>query len=97
MAETVLVTGATGNTGGPLVEPLVQRGVRVRVLLRREADGAKFQGATVALADFDDERAVAAAWRASTAPISSPRRRSGRRRNSCGSPSSRQRPGCGTW
>jgi uncharacterized protein YbjT (DUF2867 family) len=61
MAETVLVTGATGNTGWPLVELLVQRGARVRVLLRREADGAKFQGTTVALADFDDERAIAAA------------------------------------
>jgi uncharacterized protein YbjT (DUF2867 family) len=61
MAQTVLVTGATGNTGGALVELLVQRGVGVRALLRRGADAAKFQGATVALADLDDERAVAAA------------------------------------
>jgi uncharacterized protein YbjT (DUF2867 family) len=60
MTETVLVTGATGNTGGALVELLVQRGVGVRVLLRRGADAARFQGATLALADLDDERAVAA-------------------------------------
>jgi uncharacterized protein YbjT (DUF2867 family) len=60
MAQTVLVTGATGKTGGALVELLVQRGVGVRAVLRRGADAAKFQGATVALADLDDERAVAA-------------------------------------
>nr|WP_084789343.1 NAD(P)H-binding protein [Saccharomonospora iraqiensis] len=34
---TVLVTGATGNVGRPLVEQLVSEGYRVRALSRRPA------------------------------------------------------------
>ena len=33
MTEMTLVTGATGNTGGPLVEMLCQRGVPVRAMV----------------------------------------------------------------
>lgn len=40
MNGTVLVTGATGNTGRPLVELLRQRGVPVRVMMRSAADRA---------------------------------------------------------
>lgn len=37
MSGTVLVTGATGNTGRPLVELLSRRGVSVRVMVRSAA------------------------------------------------------------
>jgi uncharacterized protein YbjT (DUF2867 family) len=60
---TVLVTGATGNTGGPLVELLVQKGVQVRAMVRSETAAARFAGTPVTpvVADFDDAAAVAAA------------------------------------
>jgi uncharacterized protein YbjT (DUF2867 family) len=60
---TVLVTGATGNTGGPLVELLVQKGAQVRAMVRSEAAVARFAGTPVTpvVADFDDTAAVAAA------------------------------------
>jgi uncharacterized protein YbjT (DUF2867 family) len=52
----VLVAGATGTTGSALVQPLSQRGVPVRVMVRRAADatrvGATLESAVVA--DFDD-------------------------------------------
>jgi uncharacterized protein YbjT (DUF2867 family) len=57
---TVLVTGATGNTGGPLVELLLRKGVPVRAMVRSEAAAARFAGTPV-VADFDDPAAVAAA------------------------------------
>jgi uncharacterized protein YbjT (DUF2867 family) len=61
--ETVLVTGATGNTGSALVELLVQRGVRVRAMVRAESGVARFAGTpvTTVVADFDDAAAVAGA------------------------------------
>jgi uncharacterized protein YbjT (DUF2867 family) len=60
---TVLVTGATGNTGGPLVELLVRKGVGVRAMVRSESAAARFAGSPVTpvVADFDDDAAVAAA------------------------------------
>src|SRR5919108_314295 len=60
---TVLVTGATGNTGGPLVELLLRKGVPVRAMVRSEAAAARFAGTPVTsvVADFDDSSAVAAA------------------------------------
>jgi uncharacterized protein YbjT (DUF2867 family) len=60
---TVLVTGATGTTGSAVVERLLARGVGVRVMVRRETDVARFAalGADVAVADFDDASACAAA------------------------------------
>jgi uncharacterized protein YbjT (DUF2867 family) len=55
-ARPVLVTGATGTTGSALVQRLSQRGVPVRVMVRRAADatrvGATLESAVVA--DFDD-------------------------------------------
>jgi uncharacterized protein YbjT (DUF2867 family) len=35
---TILVTGATGNIGGHVVEQLLQAGVRVRALTRNPAE-----------------------------------------------------------
>jgi uncharacterized protein YbjT (DUF2867 family) len=59
----VLVTGATGTTGSALVQLLSQRGVPVRVMVRRAADatrvGANLESAVVA--DFDDPDSLVAA------------------------------------
>jgi nucleoside-diphosphate-sugar epimerase len=57
------VTGATGTTGSALVELLSERGVPVRVMVRREVDATRV-GATpesVVVADFDDSDSLAAA------------------------------------
>jgi len=43
MNGTVLVTGATGNTGAPLVELLAQRGVAVRAMARNEDAAARLR------------------------------------------------------
>lgn len=60
---TVLVTGATGNTGRPLVELLRRRGVAVRAMVRSAADSGAFAGAGVetVVADFDAPDALAEA------------------------------------
>jgi uncharacterized protein YbjT (DUF2867 family) len=60
---TVLVTGATGSTGSALLDQLLPRGVDVRVMVRRDTDVPPFLvlGADVAVADFDDAAACAAA------------------------------------
>jgi uncharacterized protein YbjT (DUF2867 family) len=60
---TVLVTGATGNTGLPLIELLLQAGVKVRAMVRVAAAAARFADTPVTpvVADFDDDTAVAAA------------------------------------
>jgi uncharacterized protein YbjT (DUF2867 family) len=60
----VLVTGATGNTGRALLEDLTGRGVPARAMVRRDADRDRLPaGVQVAVADFDDGQAVAAALR----------------------------------
>lgn len=50
----ILVTGATGKVGSRIVPRLLQRGDTVRVLLRREEQGAalRAQGAEIALGDL---------------------------------------------
>jgi uncharacterized protein YbjT (DUF2867 family) len=61
-ANPILVTGATGNTGRPLVEALVRLGAPVRAMVRDRASQAKLpDGAQVAVADFDDPASLAAA------------------------------------
>lgn len=57
---TVLVTGATGFFGGNLARALVERGERVRVLLRGAERPVSLEGATyeVAEGDIRDARAV---------------------------------------
>jgi uncharacterized protein YbjT (DUF2867 family) len=61
--KPILVTGATGNTGSPLVELLTQRGAPVRVMVRHQAAAPRFQAPSVqvAVADFDDPDSLAAA------------------------------------
>jgi uncharacterized protein YbjT (DUF2867 family) len=61
--KPILVTGATGNTGSALVELLARRDAPVRVMVRREAAAARFEAmhVEVAVADFDDAGALAAA------------------------------------
>ena len=61
---TILVTGATGNTGGAVVSELLHRGVPVRAMVRtRDARSAalRARGAEVVVADiFDPDQLVAA-------------------------------------
>jgi uncharacterized protein YbjT (DUF2867 family) len=59
----VLVTGATGNTGRPLVEMLRDSDVPVRAMVRSAAAGAQLAGRTVevVVADFDDPESISAA------------------------------------
>ena len=62
-ASTVLVTGATGNTGSALLQLLEERGVPVRVMVRHESDVARLgnPSALIVIGDFDDANSVAAA------------------------------------
>ncbi|HET9970316.1 MAG TPA: SDR family oxidoreductase [Streptosporangiaceae bacterium] len=58
----ILVTGATGNTGRPLVEALVRAGAPVRAMVRDQASQSKLpDGVQVAVADFEDPASLAAA------------------------------------
>lgn len=58
----ILVTGATGNTGRPLVEALARLGVPVRAMVRDPASRTALpDGVQVAVADFDDAASLAAA------------------------------------
>jgi uncharacterized protein YbjT (DUF2867 family) len=58
----ILVSGATGNTGRPLVEALTRQGMPVRAMVRSAADSARLPaGTSLAVADFDDAGSVAAA------------------------------------
>jgi uncharacterized protein YbjT (DUF2867 family) len=60
-ASTVLVTGATGNTGRALVDALTSRGAPVRAMVRTEADRSRLPGdVPVVAADFDDPASLAA-------------------------------------
>ncbi|HXF02131.1 MAG TPA: SDR family oxidoreductase [Arthrobacter sp.] len=60
--DIVLVTGATGNTGGAVLDALVRRDLRVRAMVRSEADRVKLpDGVQAVIADFDDPASIAAA------------------------------------
>jgi len=61
MTGTVLVTGATGNTGRPLIELLRGR-VPVRAMVRAVADPPRFgAGVEEVVGDFDDPDSISAA------------------------------------
>ena len=61
-ADTILVTGATGNTGRALVDALARRGAPVRAMVRAEADRGRLPaGVPAVVADFDDPASIAAA------------------------------------
>jgi uncharacterized protein YbjT (DUF2867 family) len=62
-ARDVLVTGGTGYIGRPLVETLVARGHRVRVLTRESSASRVPAGAEVVLGDALDAASVKAAVR----------------------------------
>lgn len=58
-----VVFGANGRAGGETARALIERGERVRVVLRRAEQGEKWKalGAEIALADLDDVETMTAA------------------------------------
>jgi uncharacterized protein YbjT (DUF2867 family) len=60
---TVLVTGATGNTGSALLRLLEERGVPVRAMVRHDRDVTRLGTSSAAsvIGDFDDADSIAAA------------------------------------
>jgi dihydroflavonol-4-reductase len=71
MAETVLVTGATGLAGANICKQLVERGDAVRALARATADTGPLQalGVEIATGDVTDPGAVEAAAKGCDAAI----------------------------
>jgi uncharacterized protein YbjT (DUF2867 family) len=62
MNKPILVTGATGSTGSAVVKELTARGVPVRVMVRKPPAAGDFPpGVETVIADFDDQKSVAAA------------------------------------
>jgi uncharacterized protein YbjT (DUF2867 family) len=63
MADLVLVTGATGNTGSAVLQQLETRGARVRAMVRGERDKARLRNtsATMVVGNFDDRGSLQAA------------------------------------
>ena len=64
-ADLVLITGATGNTGSALLQPLRERGAHVRAMVRGRSDTARLGDPSVetVVADFDDPSSIDAALR----------------------------------
>lgn len=62
-SETILVTGATGNTGSSLLAALEGRGVAVRAMIRSASDEKRVAASSVTpvVADFDDRASLEAA------------------------------------
>ena len=55
--KKILVTGATGKTGAPVVKLLTERGIDVRAMVHREDERSEqlsAYGAEVVVADFLD-------------------------------------------
>jgi uncharacterized protein YbjT (DUF2867 family) len=61
MDGTILVAGATGNTGAPLVELLAARGAKVRAMVRSTGSTVAGPGVETVVADLDDPGSVARA------------------------------------
>ena len=63
MSKTVLVTGASGRTGRPVVEALVARGAKVRGLVRKtdQAENLRRLGAEAAIGDLENPASLIAA------------------------------------
>lgn len=61
------ITGVTGHVGAATADALLERGARVRAVVRDPARGAEWggRGAAVAIADFTDRAALAEAMRGS--------------------------------
>ena len=63
MSSSILVTGATGNVGGQLVQALAREGQPVRALVRRETDRARFPGGVeVVIGDLNRPRELVSAF-----------------------------------
>lgn len=62
MGKRILVTGATGMQGRPIVDALLQRGFTVRALTRHDGPGLP-DGVEDALGDMDDAASLAAAFK----------------------------------
>ena len=60
---TLLITGATGNTGSALLPLLENRGVAVRAMVRQKGDAARLgaTSASIVVGDFDQPASLAAA------------------------------------
>src|SRR5258705_1376837 len=69
--KLVLVTGATGNQGGAVVEALLTRGHQVRALTRNSASSAanrlRQQGVEIAVGNFTDHDSLVRAARGADA------------------------------
>jgi uncharacterized protein YbjT (DUF2867 family) len=67
-SETILVTGATGNTGSSLLSALEGRGVAVKAMIRSARDEERVAAytATPVVADFGDRASLEAALRGVT-------------------------------
>ncbi|MGN8072628.1 NmrA family NAD(P)-binding protein [Mucilaginibacter sp. 22184] len=64
--QTILVTGATGATGAPTVELLMQKGYPVRAFVHKEDERStslKVLGAEIFVGDLHDMEDVRAAWK----------------------------------
>lgn len=63
-----VVVGATGNTGSAIVDTLLQKNQRVRIVVRSADKGAawKAKGAEIAVASLDDVSALAQAFAGAT-------------------------------
>src|SRR5882757_11000804 len=70
-SKLVLVTGATGNQGGAVVEALLTRGHQVRAMTRNPASPAAIrlrgQGVEIAVGDFTDHDSLVRAARGADA------------------------------
>src|SRR5262245_21165875 len=64
-SATILVTGATGNTGSALLSALQGRDVSVRAMVRSAGDGERVaaESTEAVVADFDDRPSLEAALR----------------------------------
>ncbi len=61
MGKRVLVTGATGMQGRPIVDALLRQGFTVRALTRQDAPGLP-DGVEIALGDLDDAASLRSAF-----------------------------------
>lgn len=64
--QTILVTGATGSTGAPTVEALLQKGYGVRAFVHKEdrrSAELKAQGAEIFIGDLHHMEDVRTAWK----------------------------------